>query len=67
MDFKLTMSQESDSDPELDFDSAWNDKFGEERAQAHNKDSSPHVNEDGYDDKNIDFENEAQLRFERLP
>ena len=56
--FKLTMSQErtrageeSDSDPEIDFDSAWKDKFGEEKeTQEHNNDS-PHVNE-------------AQLRFE---
>ena len=43
--------EESDSDPEIDFDSAWKDKFGEEKeTQEHNNDS-PHVNE-------------AQLRFE---
>ena len=56
--------EESDSDPEIDFDSAWKNKFGEE-AQTHSTDSpvnahfnNPPVNEDGYDNGTVDFEND---------
>ena len=46
--------EDSDSDLEIDFDSAWKDKFGEETQEQSN---DSRVNEDGYDG-NVDFENE---------
>ena len=56
---RQTTGEQSDSDLEIDFDSAWKDKFGEETTQEYSHKSVNSVNEDGYDGNcNVDFENE---------
>ena len=55
---RQTTGEQSDSDLEIDFDSAWKDKFGDETQEYSHK-SVNSVNEDGYDGNcNVDFENE---------
>ena len=53
---RQTTGEQSDSDLEIDFDSAWKDKFGEETTQEYSNKSVNSVNEAGIVTGSLDQE-----------